>query len=76
VSEDENGALSKQRLILSIAYALPQLLAAYCDDQMENLMHLNSMAQEKPDYSRKSLAGTAKYFRKCSNMRVVEPEVP
>ncbi len=26
--------------ILSIAYALPQLLATYCGDQMENLMHL------------------------------------
>ena len=26
--------------ILSIAYALPQLLAIYCGDQVENLMHL------------------------------------
>jgi len=61
--------------ILSIACALPRLIATYCSDQVETSMQLTPWRKKKTDNSRSGALGTANDFMQYSGSELVEPEM-
>jgi hypothetical protein len=74
--QQSRQVLHRWTQILSAAYALPQPLATYCGEQMEELMRLTPWRKKATVTAGQVRLGLRLFFWQCPGSGLVEPDMP